>query len=438
MPPVPAHFPIMKLTPATAVAALAVIGAGGFFAGRLTSPGVPGAAPDGSPEVRNVRSGARESISENAAGNSADRRQRPDRGARATVADGAEARKIQLANIVRGENALDRNRALLDYIDQLAPGDFQDAVAYFRGLGITNQRMGEYSLLLTAWGEADPVAALAYAKDNTGGGFARDTVLTSWATRDPQAALAWANANFEGEGANPYMPGIIRGISATDPAQATALLTAMPRSGERGEGLDFMLPHLLNQGTDATRAWIDNLGDDSLMNGAMLRVADQLAEADPAATASWLAAHPGEATQRRMDDVYGVWAKNDPPAAIASFRAMPDGDARRDALRGVITNVATRDPQQAVGLMNAYPADVTGKTVERFVWHSFGEDPVLAVSQISRVPDEKDRDQMYRRTLGYWMDRDAPAANQWLATNPVSENVRNQLAQRAADRARKQ
>jgi hypothetical protein len=132
--------------------------------------------------------------------------------------------KARLEAIVRGENALVRNRSLLALIDQLAPGEFEAAVAHFRSLGLTEDRMGEYALLLTAWAELDPTAALIYARENTQNGFATETILSAWATKDSEAAVRWAQANHQGDGANPYMPGIIRGIAASDPARATAAL----------------------------------------------------------------------------------------------------------------------------------------------------------------------------------------------------------------------
>jgi hypothetical protein len=348
-----------------------------------------------------------------------------------------QGRKTRLESIIRGENALDRNRALLAFIDQLAPGDFEEAVAHFRSLGITQERMGEYSLLLTAWAELDPTAALAYAKENTRNGFATETILSAWATRDTEAAVRWAQANHQGEGANPYLPGIIRGIAATDPAKATELLASMPRSVERGEGLDFLMPHLLKKGVEATRAWIAGLKDDALRNGAILRSAEPLADTDPAGTVSWLLANPGEASQRRMDDVYSTWAQKDQQAAVASFTSLPAGENRSNALRGLVASVAGKDPAAAVGLMDRYPGDVTDRVVQNMIWHSFDNDPALAASQISRIKDEQDREQMYRRSLSAWSDEDSAAALGWMQSNPVPDHVKQQVLRRQAAQTNK-
>jgi hypothetical protein len=413
----------MKLTPLTAFAALLIIGAGGFMAGRISSNSSNNETADQSgPAGRSSRAGASESRSD-AAGPAATRAQRAERrqsSARA-AAGSAEDRRDRLESIVRSEDPLDRGRALLAYIDQLGSGDFEDAIAHFRSLGITESRMGEYSLLLAAWAKADPLSALEFSTTQTGNRFATQTILSTWAATDPEAAIRWAQGNHQGDGANPYFAGIIRSLAESDPQRASDLLTSMPRSQERGEALDAMLPHLMRKGNEAARSWIDGLTDDALKNGAILRVADRLAATDPAGTAAWLLANPGEATQRRMDDVYSVWARQDEQAAMSSLASLPAGEERSNALRGVITSVASKDPQAAVTVMNRYPNDITDRVVQTFVWHSFGSDPSTAVNQIARIADDRSRNEMYRRAVGRWIENDPSAATQWIRSNPLPD-----------------
>jgi hypothetical protein len=415
----------MKLKPTTILAALVLIGAGGFLAGRVTSPAPKPTAVAGPAETRSNRN----SLASDGGGNGSADAKNVSRTSRTERVQSMkpEDRLSKLESIVRGENPLDRTRSLLAFIDQLAPGDFEEAISHFRGLGLTDERRGEYSMLLTAWAQADPLAALAYAKENTRQGFATETILSSWATTDPSAAIAWAKENYDGEGANPYLPGIIRSLASSDPVRATELLTGMPKSEERGRGLDAFLPYLLEQGADATRAWIAGITDDSLRNGAMMRVAEKLAATDPAGTVSWLLANPSEASQRRMDDVYSAWARKDQQAALASFASLPAGEERSNALRGVITSVAVDDPKAAVSMLDRYPNDVNDRVVQSVVWHSFGSDPDMAANQISRIADEGQRNQMYRRAIGAWLERDPTAAQAWMKRNPLPEEVQKEL-----------
>jgi hypothetical protein len=412
----------MKITPITTLAAVIVIGTGAFMAGRVSSQGPAKNAVDETQDnARTARSSGISTASESAAERMRRTRETERR------SESATERLARLENIVRGENPLDRSRALLAFIDQLSPGDFEASVAHFRSLGMTEDRMGEYGMLLSAWAKVDPLAALAFAKENTRSQFATNTILATWASQDPDAAIRWAETNHTGDGANPYLAGVIRGLAATDPQRATQLLTGMPKSVERGQALDAMMPYLLSQGNEATRAWIAAISDDSLRNGAMMRAAERMAATDPAGTVAWLLANPSEATQRRMDDVYSTWARSDEQAAMKSLATLPAGEVRSDALRGVVTSAAVRDPAKALSIMDRFPGDVDYGVVRNFIWHSFGSDPATAVNQITRIADAGQRDEMYLRAVGRWIERDPAAAGAWMRGNTLPPSVQTQL-----------
>lgn len=417
-------------------AALLLAGIAGFIAGRTSSQGPP--APQGAETSGPVNTRASRA---NQAGNADKTGARGDRRGEDGKAMPAGRMRARLEAIMRGEVPLERSQELLAFINQLGPDDFQEAVDYFRSLGLTESRLGEYSLLLSAWAKVDPMAALTYARENTGNRFATDTILTTWASLDPYAAIRWADTNHTGDEANPHMVGVIRGIASTDPDLATRLLTEMPRSRERGAALDAMLPHMLGMGNDAARKWIEGLGDDSLRNGAMLRVAERFAQSDPVGTVAWLMENPGEATQRRMDDVYRVWMRDNPQAAESSFAVLPPGENRSNALRGLVSAVSSSDPAAGISLMDRHAADLNDNVVRYFAWHSFNTDPAAAASQISRIQDARQQDQMYRRILERWLRDDLEAASMWIRSNPLPEavqqhaaNIQQQVERRAAAR----
>jgi exoribonuclease II len=87
-------------------------------------------------------------------------------------------------------------------------------------------------------------------------------------------------------------------------------------------------------------------------------------------------------------------------------------------------------PKAAVSMLDRYSNDVNDRVVQSVVWHSFGEDPSLAASQIARISDENQRNQMYRRAIGNWLERDPTSAQAWLQKNPLPEAVQNELTRR--------
>lgn len=413
----------MKTSSPTLIAAVIVIGATGFFIGRISSSapagdGIPGAV------VASGRSAALGGGSGPADGRRSSRASRTDdrRDASPARVTGPEA-LARLESIVRGENALDRNRALLAFIDQLDPAEFEGAVAHFRSLGITEDRFGEYAMLLTAWAQTDPMKALDYVRANTRGGFALNTVLSSWAAKDPEAAISWAQTTHTGDGANPFMAGIIRAVAATDIGRASELLTAMPRSRERGEALDGFLARLTQAGPEVARQWVDALSDPALRDGSMSRLAGKLAQTDPAGTARWLLANPGETLNSSLDNVVGSWAGTDQQAAVDFFKTLPQGEPRNDAFRGIISAVASKDPQAAATMIDRYSADAGNGAIRSFVWHAFRQEPALALDYVSRMTDAGDQERTYQRTLGYWLERDPTQAQAWIQNNNLPPKV---------------
>ena len=113
-----------------------------------------------------------------------------------------------------------------------------------------------------------------------------------------------------------------------------------------------------------------------------------------------------------------------------SLSNLPAGESRSNALSGVIGTLAKDDPAAAMAMLERFSGDVTERVLGNFLWHSLESDPALAVTQISRIEDATRRDWWYGRALASWLDRDAAAADAWIKTNPQSQSVLDQLANR--------
>lgn len=414
----------MKSSTFGPIAALVLIGAGGFMAGRLSSnhpPGdaveLPAGAGSGRPGVERSRHSSIDTKS------NTQRLQRTDR-------ESSRQAVARLNSIMRSEDPLDRNRALFALIDRLNPDDFKEAVESFRRLGFTESRLGEYALLISAWAKMDPFAALDFVRSDPDGQFATDTVLTTWASRDPDAARRWAESNHVGDGPNPYLAGVIRGIAETNPELATQMLCEMPQGAERNSALRGILPQLMAQGPEVARSWIESLSDNALRDGALRQITKDMATLDPAGTAQLLLSNPGHVTQHRLDGVYNQWARVDQQAALASVSTLPAGENRSNALSGVVGTMAASDPAAALSVIDRYPGDVNESVMKSFLWYSLESNPGLSVSQIPRIEDEGRRDWWYGKTLGSWLDQDPAAAKAWIRQNPLPEPVLNELATR--------
>ncbi|MDP7655192.1 MAG: hypothetical protein QF706_03915, partial [Roseibacillus sp.] len=257
---------------------------------------------------------------------------------------GTNAPRQAVTELAQLIDPVERAKGFLALIKTLETDEFLDVVADFRALGITEQRMSEYGMLLHAWAKADPEGALGYAMKNTGTPFARQAIMTSWSTDDPEAAIAFARANHEGEGANPLLVGIIRGIAPADLSRATDLLQNLPYSRERGDALQSILPFVMENGSDIALTWTAGIADAQLKSGAITHIMSDLAGSEPARAAELLVTlDDRDAAVRAADDVAGSLARVDLEEA-KNWSTGLDDDLRAEAVEGIIGHYASQDP----------------------------------------------------------------------------------------------
>jgi len=416
----------------TIAGAVVLASAGAFFAGRVTAPSGSGTdMPTAESSLSGKSSHRLGGVTEGAGGPAAIRDAAQRGEAKGSTARG-EAAVAKMEEMMRLTDPMDRNKAWMEFINSIDPAEFESIVGAFRGLGMTNSRMTEYSMLLSAWAKKDPLQALAYAEANTGNRFARNTILTTWAASDPDAAIRWAQEhhNADDDEGNPWMIGVIQGLASTDPARASQLLASMNFSEERGEAMAALLPSILAQGADAAHAWAEAITDENLKQGAIGRVAEALAAKDPAGTAAWLAQNPGEAAQRSMDNVISTWMEQDKDAAIAYYKGLPSGEVRTNALRGVASSMAMENPQAAADFLDQNAAYANDRVYQQFAWTSFGQAPDLAANYIGKISDPREQERMYDRMIGGWIRRDPNAATSWLNSASLPANVSERLHRR--------
>ena len=239
--------------------------------------------------------------------------------------------------------------------------------------------------------------------------------------------MQWAQANHEGEEANPWMVGVIRGVASSDPARATQLMNDMPFSRERADALSAVQGHYLKQGPDAARTWALSIEDERLRAGAIGRVADNLARTDPQGTADWLLANPGEASTRAMSSVMERMTESDPQAAMSYFNRITDEGLKSSAFAGIAEQMGEEDPMAAAKFIDANPTLATDDVYEEFMWNVRREDPVLGANAIGSMQNADRQNRAYRQYLGHWLRRDYDAAVNWVGQNELPQNVQRSV-----------
>jgi hypothetical protein len=331
----------------------------------------------------------------------------------------------RLASLVRITDPFERQRALMDMIDTLGPGEFASVAEQYRQLDHLGDSRGEFDLILRGWAKADPLAALEYAGSQPNTRNTSATILSTWAANDPAGAERWALAHHDGEGANPFLPSVIRGIAATDVPAASRLAQTLPLSRERAEAVDGITRALFLQGNDAAMAFPETIPDEALRGGFVAAIADRMVEKDPTKAAAWVAAMgQGEIQNRAARTVADALAKTDTKAA-ASWVEKLKPEAQAEAARGVIPVMSSADitgtAKWVSGLVGTPGYD---KVVEEFVWSCNTRAPEQSAAWIQGVSDPNQQRRLYYRMLGEWARKDAAAVKQWVAANNVPDDIR--------------
>jgi hypothetical protein len=324
---------------------------------------------------------------------------------------------------------LERAQGFLDFVQNLAPDEFLDAVDAFREGGIENEQFGEYRLMLAAWAQVDPNGALDYASEKTGTPFARQTILAAWAKNDPASATEWARNNFDNNGdenrANPWLVGVIEGLASIDTGSATRLLEELPFSRERGEALGAIYREISSLGTDTAKAWVANLADEQLRAGAAARLAGTLARENPQEAAEWAASMGPEVMNRATGEIIDEWAESDLSAARNWVESQPQEVIAAAGPRLIGEMIEQQDIATASSWLSNYEGNPEfDNTIRSFVYGSIREEPTMAADWIMRMSSERDRTGTFHRVLGRWMERDRAGAMDYINNNEVPESIR--------------
>lgn len=417
-------------------AAWAISCSAAFIVGRSSSDSSQVGTEAGS--ERDSRVASIRNLSQGSSGASGEnkRSRRTTSGTQSSSPDDLETVRAEIKALKNISDPIARAEGFLEFVKNLSPDQFLNAVDAYRDGGISEEQFGEYKMLLASWAQVAPLEALAYASEKTGTPFARQTILAAWAKNDTEGAVAWARDNFKNDGddkrANPWMIGVIEGISSLDLGRATQLLEELPFSQGRGEALDAIFAEVTSGGNESAKRWIANLTDPKLQEGAAARLAGQLAAEDPQGAAEWAASMGPEIMKRSAGEIVNRWADENLPAAVDWVESQSEdviASAAPSLLRQMISK---EDVASASTWLSSYEGNPAfDDSVRSLVWHSMNEEPAMAADWIMKLTNERDQAGTFHRMLGSWMRKDRDGAMDYINNNPVPESIRNRANQPA-------
>lgn len=323
------------------------------------------------------------------------------------------------ASVLRMKDPASRAQAFARLLAGLTPANARAALEMFLKKGFKTPRQEEeIRMLAEAWAAVDGKSAADFLAGLDHTQRPRDTIratLAEWAMHDLEGAESWARARTTNQ-PNPYMIGVIAGAAHVNLARAEQLLYEMPYGRERGDALDYvMAAHLENSSTEAMN-WATGIPDPRLEQGAIRRVAAQVALEDPATAANWVVQNSNEeALSYNVSSIARQWSYADAEAAVNWAFGLPAGAAQDAAVAATLPSLAAKDPAAVEKmLVNQPPSKATDPARVRLVREYTVSDPPRAIAWANTVTDPGARDHMTQRIMDSWQRQDPAAAAQFV------------------------
>ena len=316
----------------------------------------------------------------------------------------------------------------------LVAQDFEAAMAYFDAMTSGEQRQMIGAVIATEFAQKDPIAALAWARENNldRHRHIEMDVLSTLAQTDPQRALAEALQNKNSGMRHQHVTMVINSIGHRDPAEAIALLESIDDPQLLDNVRQSFGAQWLQQDPDAAIDWI--LSQDERTTARILQNASwSLVQTNLDAALKLLPkVNEGSRAQwRRMIATTMATERSvsDAMQFVRQFENEPD----YPELQGlIIQSVAQTDIAQA-RLLADQLNDTAARdqayysiTIQRAQTH-----PYEAVQLVNAIADEPLRQSAMAQAISHWYQSDPAATTRWLTNLPAGPG-RDQAIQHLA------
>ncbi|WP_367872026.1 hypothetical protein [Luteolibacter sp. Populi] len=358
----------------------------------------------------------------------------------------------QLRALAAMENDADRIQGVFDLVSRFKPEDWKRALSN-ECLRIWSkpgrpEPGGVEQLLVAAWTEADPDAAMEWAKAR---GFRGFMVTTAWIGKDPDALLDYFKRTFKNDNNGNVTPMIGKAIEAlgNDLPRIARAIREVPE-----EWKDYVTLHARPTFKNLTmaemRPFVDSLDPPFKTQGFHLLLAGLPGHE---ARLSLLREFPDLVEPWSSHAVYHEWVKSDLPGALKSLEEIAPGKTRESALRGALGGLARQDDlsllfstmrrysdeipeERMAGLIAGAVDNDNNRSGSMFIPDEFEKpetprptsgNAAIALAEVPRIQSEELRAQLYRHVITGWMVEDRAAAKKWLEQNELPEGMRKEF-----------
>lgn len=334
-----------------------------------------------------------------------------------------DAMTARLRALARTSNEADRNRVVLELIPPLKDGDWPLVLETLGKIGVVWGTNG-HGLILSAWSETDPQAAMAWVRKEKGEG-SESYVVQAWLGKDPDAALAFLKTLSKDLSTINQLI-LARGIGSLggDLPRISELLMAVPEGHCRFLTQQSRV-RLSGLPAETLCAWADSF-EGIRRKAVMELVLDNLEGME--AKLALAQRFPDDIAPEKYASIYVEWAKSDEAAALAALESIEPGPTHQAVLGGVLLGLnAKRKAPEMFALTRRWPEEIMDGFLADLILDAGTEHAALSLAETPRIKSEPLRLNRYSIVLGDWFRTDPEAARKWLAENEVPEQVRKEF-----------
>ena len=332
-----------------------------------------------------------------------------------------------------------KNLTLHSMVSTLAEKDPDKAITLIEQLPAGDQNNALCNIG-RSWGRFDPKAALDWANQQSDPEVKSSIlrgVIPAMAVKDPKGALELAQS-FRSDGSgirDGVISEVLYKLSESDPKGAVGYaMNLLSNKGARDNTINTLLSQWLRNDLQGALGWYGSLTDPKLKEQVAGNMILTLSEVDAAKAMNLLdTMPPGTVQNDALSTIAYHWARTDQKTAKAALdwaNQQSDPEVKSQILQGAIQGMLQTDPNSAFQLAQSLPA---GDSRNNLINNSLGtmaqSDPRSAIGLASGIADANLRSKAQQYVAEDWKLRDPDAANQWINSSSLPQDVKARLLQ---------
>jgi hypothetical protein len=241
-------------------------------------------------------------------------------------------------------------------------------------------------------------------------------VIGAWTAKDPQAVVAWLDSFSDEIRKTEALSTLAAEWCARSPQDAAKWVETRLKNPESAELAESLIDVWGNQDPVAASKWVMTL-DGEIQTTSATALLYLWADVDPKLAADWAAGFPaGEMRGEAIPEIASTWAATEPEKAVAWTLSLPDSPEQVKALNEAVRSWVSVSPDSLAAWIEQQKSDDASDDLRAVASGTLIESrPQQALTLVTKISNQRLREDTLARLLNRWGSQDAAAARDWAA-----------------------